>query len=261
MNMADKPQQDYSIKQIRRPQSLSVQVATELEQRIESGAIGVGENLPSENALCALFGVSRTVVREAVNQLKSLGLVESRRGVGTTVVSQCAKETLFTHTIDPRDTDDILHILELRLSLEPKAAELAALRHDDTDRARFEACMAAFEKMRGEDSLARQEDFEFHAALAAASKNPYFRQLYQQLDKNVIPRAKVVGVNLDREATEAYLDRVHADHAAIVSAVLGRRPEAAAKAMHDHLYRAWHLYKNYAGSAGDSCPDGTGVAK
>ena len=61
---------------------LSVQVADALSTEIRTARMVEGDRLPTEAALVEQFGVSRTVVREAVSRLKSLGLVESRQGSG-----------------------------------------------------------------------------------------------------------------------------------------------------------------------------------
>ena len=70
------------IERVGKGDSLASNVAKQLEKQISTGRIAVGDKLPTENALCDLFGVSRTVIREAITQLKSLGLVETKRGVG-----------------------------------------------------------------------------------------------------------------------------------------------------------------------------------
>lgn len=119
-------------------------VADQLEALITQGKVAVGEKLPTENSLCDSFGVSRTVIREAITHLKSLGLVETRRGVGTSVLRSSTVEARPAERINPTTVEDILHLLELRLTLEPAAAELAALRHDDEDRQRLEAQHLAF---------------------------------------------------------------------------------------------------------------------
>ncbi|TBW55701.1 FadR family transcriptional regulator [Marinobacter halodurans] len=235
----------FKVEPVKRTGSLGTHVASQLEQMITQGKIPVGEKLPTEGKLCDMFEVSRTVVREAITQLKSLGLVETRRGVGTTVLRNQPAETLFAYTINPTAVEDILNILELRLSVETQAAEFAAVRRDDRDLEQLEQCLDRFDQALEKGELARDEDLAFHLGIASATKNPFFRQFYEQFNKNIIPRAKIVNTSLDHPATEQYLDRVRQEHREIFEAIKSRQPEAARKAMHTHLYRAYHLYEKY----------------
>ncbi|MBV1790130.1 FadR family transcriptional regulator [Marinobacterium sp. D7] len=235
----------FNVEPVRRSESLASHVAKQLEQMITQGHIPVGDKLPTEAQLCDMFAVSRTVIREAITQLKSLGLVETRRGVGTTVMRSQPAETLFAYTINPTAVEDILNILELRMCVEEKAAEMAAMRRTEQDIERLEQSLSAFDAALAKGELAREEDLAFHLAIASATGNHFFRQFYEQFNKNIIPRAKIVNTNLDRPATEEYLERVRQEHRAIFDAIREGEPEKASKAMHTHLYRAYHLYEKY----------------
>lgn len=235
----------FKVEPVKRTGSLATHVASQLEQMIAQGQIAIGDKLPTESRLCDMFEVSRTVVREAITQLKSLGLVETRRGVGTTVMRSQPAETLYAYTINPTAVEDILNILELRLSVETKAAEYAAVRRDAQDIERLEQCLDRFDQALEKGELARDEDLAFHLGIASATKNPFFRQFYEQFNKNIIPRAKIVNTSLDHPATEQYLDRVRQEHREILDAIKSGEPEEASKAMHKHLYRAYHLYEKY----------------
>ncbi|SFH63905.1 DNA-binding transcriptional regulator, FadR family [Modicisalibacter xianhensis] len=220
-------------------------VADQLETLITSGGITVGQKLPTENGLCESFGVSRTVIREAITHLKSLGLVETRRGVGTTVIRTSAVEAMPAERISPTTVEDILHVLELRLNLEPAAAELAARRHDENDRRILQEKHDAFIRARAEKTQARTEDYEFHYAIAAATKNPFFKAFYEQLSQSVIPRAKLMSVEINTAATDKYLARVEEEHTYILEAILARDPETAREMMYQHLNRARNMYAKF----------------
>ncbi|WP_417583801.1 FadR/GntR family transcriptional regulator [Nitrincola sp.] len=243
------PLAPFQVERVARSESLAITVASRLEAMITQNHIAVGAKLPTENALCDMFGVSRTVIREAITQLKSLGLVETRRGVGTTVIRNQPAETLYAYTINPTAVEDILHILELRITFETSAAELAALRRDDQDIELLEASLHAFDQALVKGELARNEDYQFHYGIATATKNPFFRQFYEQFNKSIIPRANIVNTNLDQAATEVYLARIREEHHEILDAIRAKDPEAARKAMHKHLYRAHHLYEKYRSTA------------
>ncbi|WP_248730142.1 MULTISPECIES: FadR/GntR family transcriptional regulator [Halomonadaceae] len=234
-----------NLRKVAQQGSLSVHVADQLESLITQGKVPVGQKLPTENSLCDSFGVSRTVIREAITHLKSLGLVETRRGVGTTVLRSASIEAMPAERISPTTVEDILHVLELRLNIEPAAAELAAQRHDEADRGLLEAKHAAFIKARNEKSQARIEDYDFHYAIAAATKNPFFKVFYEQLSQAVIPRAKLMSIEINTAATDKYLARVEEEHTYILEAILARDPEAAREMMFQHLNRARNMYAKY----------------
>lgn len=233
------------IRKITQQGSLSAHVADQLEALITQGKVPVGNKLPTENSLCDSFGVSRTVIREAITHLKSLGLVETRRGVGTTVLRSATIEARPAERINPTTVEDILHVLELRLTLEPAAAELAAQRHDAKDRRLLQEKHAVFIKARAEKSQARVEDYEFHYAIAAATKNPVFKTFYEQLSQSVIPRAKLMSIEINTSATDKYLARVEQEHTYILEAILARDPAAAREMMYQHLNRARTMYAQY----------------
>ncbi|WP_255853535.1 FadR/GntR family transcriptional regulator [Marinobacterium rhizophilum] len=235
----------FQVEPVQKRGSLSSHVASQLENMLAQGKISVGQKLPTENALCDMFGVSRTVIREAITQLKSLGLVETKRGVGTTVLRNSPAETFYAHAINPTAVEDILHILELRLVVETEACKFAALRRDEADMMRIEGCMNAFHRACAEHRMARKEDYEFHLSIAAASKNPFFLSFYEQFNKNIIPRANIVDSNIDQAASEEYLKRIENEHVAIFEAIRSQDGDAAHAAMHQHLYRAYHLYEKY----------------
>ena len=234
------------IQRVGKGDSLATTVAKQLETEITSGRIKVGDKLPTEGALCDLFGVSRTVIREAITQLKSLGLVETRRGVGTTVLRSMSSENVFAYNVDPTAIKDILHILEIRMSVESAACALAAERRTDADLARMEQHFTEFDAalLRGE--LARKEDYEFHLAICQATHNPFFKQFYEQFNKNVIPRANLVNSDVHHVASEEYLERVRAEHKAILTSIQAKDSDAARDAMYQHLNRAFQRYQRYS---------------
>lgn len=225
--------------------SLSQQVADQLEALILEGQIAVGEKLPTEGELCEQFGVSRTVVREAVAKIKSFGLVETRRGVGSTVVRNAPADKPFYQSIDPTAVEDILHVLEFRMAIEESAAGLAALRRDSSDIGKLEQIHSKFHQARTQSNLARTEDLEFHLAIAAATKNPMINGFFEQFTASVIPRAKLVNQHTEQAESDKYLQRVEAEHRAIIDAIKEGDAAAARLAMHQHLSRAYALYESY----------------
>jgi DNA-binding FadR family transcriptional regulator len=102
-------------------------VVAKLNERIDSGLYSAGEKIPSSAQLCEEFGVSRTVIREALMSLKVSGRVIARQGAGVFVTDKDAK-TLNFEISRIEDIRSAMQILELRLGVEMQAAALAATR-------------------------------------------------------------------------------------------------------------------------------------
>jgi DNA-binding FadR family transcriptional regulator len=162
------------------PRGLHAQVLDTLGQRIVDGAIAPGTVVRPE-LVAAEFAVSRSVVREALRVLQSLGLVEPRQRIGTQVLGIGSWELLAPTVIRWRGASPAYFVqqrelLELRLGVEPVAASLAAATADTPAVAAVAAAasdmIAACDR---EDSRAYLEaDVRFHRALLAASGNAVF---------------------------------------------------------------------------------------
>jgi GntR family transcriptional repressor for pyruvate dehydrogenase complex len=166
---------------IERPPVLSEQLVAVLERRIKSGKIAAGSRLPSERELCAEFGVSRIVVREAIARLKSDGYVETRQGAGASVPLQPGFLSYRLPSSSRVRQQDLLHIMELRFGVEVVAAQLAALRRTDSDLEAMQASLQAMREavLRGEDGS--RADDEFHYAVAASTQNPHLQRFVEFL--------------------------------------------------------------------------------
>lgn len=231
-----------NVRRVVRSGSLALHVADQLEAMIGAGSIAVGQRLPGENRLCESFGVSRTVVREAIAHLKSLGLVATRRGVGTTVVRAAVPEAMPVEKVRPSTVEEILHILELRLEIEPAMAALAAERHGYEERLRLQSAHGSFMQACAAGSLAREEDYTFHHAIAEATGNPCFTTFYTKLRHSIIPRANLLDAEMNPTGTGKYLSKVEGEHTDIVEAILAREPQRARDMMLRHLNRAKSMY-------------------
>ncbi len=205
-------------------------------ERIHSGALGADEQLPTEQALMQGFGVSRTVVREALSRLQAAGLVETRHGIGTFVcragheaqVLRVSAEQLAT-------TREVIALLELRIGIETEAAGLAALRRDKANLAAMRRALDQFTRAIADDGDALAPDFDLHMEIARATQNVHFVELMTYLGTRIIPRARVNTVRLAGSNHGQYLQRVHADHGSIVDAITARDAPLARTAMHEHL--------------------------
>jgi GntR family transcriptional repressor for pyruvate dehydrogenase complex len=226
---------------VAREPSLVEKVASELSEAIVSGRLSRGTRLPSERDLGDQFGVSRTVIREAVRTLVAQGLVAQTSGRGVEVVGVDAQAAVDSLRLFLRGTTsfDVQQILEIRYTVEVATAGLAAERatpaHLD-ELAGLCAQHAAFLEA-GELTAASKVDFEFHRALVAASGNDLFLVMLDSVGdmlRKVRDRAfSTPGVG------EAGLR----EHREILQFVLERNASAAGDAMARHLAQAasvWH---------------------
>lgn len=219
----------------KRTQSLSQEVAASLTEMIRNGSIKPGDKLPTESAIMATQGVSRTVVREALSSLQAAGLVETRHGIGTFALE--AQKTA-NITIDPATIttmQDLLALLELRISLETETAGLAAARRTPQQLAEMREALDAFQHnlQAGEDTIG--PDFRFHFQIAGATGNRYFIDIISHLGSGVIPRKRLNTAQLARAQQSEYLDRVQREHEDIYDAIARGDSEAARAAMRNHL--------------------------
>ena len=193
---------------------LSAQVAQALEARISEGTYTPGTKLPSEARLCAEFGVSRTVMREAVSGLKSRGMLNSSQGRGV-YVSEGAH--LAPLALDPKaavSAEAVLKLLELRAGFEVQACVLAARRHTaiQLQRIREQLDSVAAAVRAGRDGIA--QDHAFHCAICEATDNEHYLAIeqflfqYSRVGSRVSradPRRGIRYATPDRHRTRAHL--------------------------------------------------------
>ncbi|MGB6242426.1 MAG: FadR/GntR family transcriptional regulator [Castellaniella sp.] len=221
---------------VRRSRSLTQNVVTALSERIRNGEFHVGEKLPTESELMESFGVSRTVIREAISRLQAAGLVETRHGIGTFLLEPQNEQHLRIRTENILTMLDVMAILELRISLETEAAGLAALRRTEAHlqqlRAALDEFAASIYKKTGNAVVS---DVAFHLLVATATGNRYFHDILKQLGKTIIPRTRVDSAALADDDRVRYLERVHVEHEDIYNAIARKDSDAARAAMRTHL--------------------------
>jgi len=218
----------------RKPRVQRGVVAT-LANRILSGAIPPREYLPKESELCAQYGVSRTVIREATKILESKGLLRSRSRVGTQVLDPNEWNILDADLLawagsefhDPRFVHSLM---EARFIIEPAAAELAAVRADAKDLARLDE---AYQRMHAslppnsahDVQQCSEADLDFHASLLVGSHNHVLIQL-----ASVIRAALRALFELTAHLGSAHEQALHL-HGEVVEAVRLRRSDMARAAI------------------------------
>jgi DNA-binding FadR family transcriptional regulator len=237
------------------PQRLTAMLADRLRQEIESGRLGSGAQLPTETQMMQTFRVSRTVVREAVAELRAGGLVVTQQGRGAFVTERRAPVPRLAIE-DVRSLEDVLHVMELRLALESDIAALAARRRTDAGLELIRARLLAVEGAIDAGEVATEADFDFHLAIAAASSNPYFERLLGFLGALIIPRQRVRWGLDDPVGRRLYLNQVQAEHEQIVAAIAAGNPGRARTQMRRHLEQSRQRYQRLMFTAGgtDAAP-------
>lgn len=217
-------------------------VVSQLTERIDSGTYAPGEKLPSSAQLCDEFGVSRTVIREALTSLKFAGRVISRQGDGVYVTERDSK----TISFEINRVDDIrsaMQILELRIGVELQSVALAAQRRTPEALAEIARAYDLLEALDGEDIEAEvHADFEFHLAIARATRNPHFPKFLE---------AVMGEINFDlalkhRQSSgsyKTYLKKIGKEHAAILASITQGDSKAAKATLASHLEESLNRYR------------------
>lgn len=218
-----------------RSRTLSTELAHELAGRIRKGDYPAGSKLPKEAAIMGEFGVSRTVVREAISSLQAMNTVETRHGIGTFVL-QAPESVPFR--IQPEQIAtlrDTIALMELRIAIETEAAAIAAVRRTDDNLTRMQGALDAFLQAveAGQDAV--NTDLQFHHEIALATQNTHFAAAMNMLGAGVIPRARLAPAAPQSVIQIQYLRRVHQEHESIFHAIRDQDVDAARAALRTHL--------------------------
>jgi GntR family transcriptional repressor for pyruvate dehydrogenase complex len=195
-----------------------------------------GSQLPSEQAMAEGFGVSRTVIREAVSRLKAEGLIDTRQGRGAFVRTD-RLDVPFRIDLNSKDLlGSLLHIIELRRGLDAEIAFLAATRRKREQMAAIRRALTDIEKASKAGRDAAAEDLAFHLSIARATGNPLFLELLRFLNQFLYIAIRVTRANEDMRVE--YSEQTRVEHMAIASAIERQDPEAAATAAKTHMINA-----------------------
>ncbi len=205
------------------------QVVDYLEQQIFSGEYKPGDMLPAERELSSDLKVSRSVVREALGKLDSLGLVERRQGSGTRVAPPSKTPVLkgFQRLFRAGDID-LNDLTEARLPLEIAMVRLAAQRRTSEHIERLKEQQAILENEQADIETHLRADEAFHAILADATGNPMFGMLLETVQHL---RHEPYRKHYD----EYELRQAHAEHQAILGAIAAGDADAAEATVREHL--------------------------
>ena len=235
-----------------RTPSLSQRVVDGISERISSGALKPGERVPPEPVLMQEFGVSRSVVREAVSRLQAGGLLRTQQGVGSFVLApKVDLPSLQQAPGAELKLQQKLAMLELRLSLEPEAAALAAQRRTPEQLAAMERALDDFDTQHSTGEATAEADFRFHELLAQATGNEYFSHVLRALSSATIPRQAAARRNArparfgePSPELRSGKDITAQEHRAVLEAIRRGDAAAARAAMFMHLNNSRERMRN-----------------
>src|SRR5262252_1075544 len=229
--LAVAPAGDRLVYKLVRTSRLYEQIVQQIEESIVKGELKPGDQLPAERELAQRFGVSRTAVREAVKALREQGLVGAYSGRGTFVTdgtAQAVRQSLDL-LVKIGQPEGSTHLAEVRASLEPEIAALAAARIQEPELATMREAVAVMDRA-GEDPDAFIEaDLDFHLALAEGAGNPLILSL---LD-SIVGLLREQRLRIFKVPGGPERGQIH--HKKILEAVERHDTEGARHAMRAHL--------------------------
>ncbi|MBO6719841.1 MAG: FadR family transcriptional regulator [Rhizobiaceae bacterium] len=217
-------------------------VFADLRNTILGSRYSIGEKLPSEAQLTEQYSVSRTVIREAIAQLRADGLVQARQGSGVFVISNQAASGPGFLQVDAQRVSSMIEALELRTAIELESASLAAQRRSPAQEETLYERLHEFSRAIQAGLSTFDADFAFHLAIADATNNPRFREVLEMLGRSVIPRTSLQTGN-DEKTSVPYLEKIQAEHREIADAISARNEEGARDAMRTHLRGSLSRYR------------------
>ena len=221
-------------KSLERTPSLPQEIVASLTGALHAGELRPGDRLPSEQALATEFGVARTVVREAISQLKYDGIVQSRVGVGA-FISQPQERTAFR--ISPecfKKRKELLKLLRLRNGVVSEAAADAAQARSNRDIARMEAILKEMRDAIGDSDHGAERQL-IHA-IAKVADNEHALNFIVMIDSQIAEKLRSVAVK-NTKATELAAVAIE-EQARLVEAIKRGDPAAAREKARKHYDNA-----------------------
>ncbi|MCS4281933.1 DNA-binding FadR family transcriptional regulator [Pseudomonas sp. BIGb0278] len=219
--------------ELQRPDTLVERVVSAIRAEIDSGRLAAEARLPTEQQLAEQLNVSRSVVREAVAQLKADGVLIARRGLGS-YISQTPHGTVFRFPGSNGRKPDLVQMFEMRLWIETQAAAIAARRRDAGDLSNIAAALEQMLDPRNDLAAAAAADVAFHRAIAEASKNDYFVAFHDFLGSQLAAARQRAWENSASPAVGGPAD-ANREHQALYQAIADGDRHAAASCAEAHL--------------------------
>lgn len=216
--------------------SLSERAVDALLDHVLTKRLEPGTSLPSVDMLATNLGVSRPVVREALNALKALGIIEIANGKKA-VIRRLDNEVLhiyFRRAVQEIDAS-IREVMEIRLGIESRAASLAARNRTDAHLDTMKDLLLRMETRKADAKYFSRQDSTFHLNIAEASGN---RLIFQVVDSLETALRNAAYQGLKEIADNDALVAILVEHRGIVAAIERRDEDDAARLMNDHIVAA-----------------------
>lgn len=230
------------------PKYLYNVIVEKIREMIRQGELQVGDKLPPERTLAERFKVSRNSIRQAVQALAERKVLESRQGDGTYVrgLDESVLVDSLASALRMRQ-EQLREVLEFRLLMEPQIAALATrnITQAELDRLKVIVCDQQRKMLTG--SRDPDLDASFHMALADASRNKVIRKVMDILNDILNESRAEFLQNRERKTASVV------GHLRIIDAIEKRDPEAAFRAMKEHLSE---VEKLVLGSDAETTPGG-----
>ncbi len=208
-------------------------VIEQMMKKINAGEIAAGSRLPSQRDLALSFGVGRSSIREALNALAVMGYLDVQQGRGTFIAGELpGADPSTTRLKAALQAGSLLDLIELRETLECKAAELAAERIEAGQLAQLKQSLREMEESPEDYRRFFKADLEFHGLLSEATANQVFSEMLRFLLAKVVDHHEKFKTSLLTPAYRAHSTRTLKQVLASIEREDGR---GAAEWMRDHL--------------------------
>lgn len=227
-----------------KPKRISDQVFEQVRELIYKGTFKPGQQITPERNLAASMQVSRTSVRNAINKLVTMGLLEHRQGQGTFVASpenRRGNPLAAAMATEEASLDDLI---EVRLGLESNAAELAARRATEQDLIAIENSLSEMEQdMKNDGHISTNADAAFHMAVTFATKNPvlihlmrnFYDFLFIGIKKNLTHMYQLEGEH----------ENILENHKRVYEMIKKRRAKEAGELMRQHMNYVQEYFRKH----------------
>lgn len=217
----------------------------QLGKAIVTGTYGATNPFPIESELCKSYGVSRSVLREAIKMLAAKGLIASRPRQGTWVQPQSSWNILDVDVLGwllarKFEPELLIEFLQVRLAIEPMAARMAAETASTETIAAIQEALDRMQAAEQGDDDPLLSDIAFHVAVLEASGNRFYARL-----RDLISAALHTSIKVTNQLKGVRLASI-ADHRKVLDAIIAREPDAAAAAMHSLISEALSLVRKFA---------------
>jgi DNA-binding FadR family transcriptional regulator len=216
-------------------------VVAQIEARIALGELPDGAFLPAERELMSEYRISRSVVREAVARLASRGLIEARHRFRPVVrrpgydAALSAVGGIVSHLLS--DSSGVKNLYDTRVFLEAALVRHAALHARKDDIAALRSALGANEQAIPDSQSFYATDVAFHAVLYEVPRNPVLPSVHKAFTSWLSP-------HWERMLRSPERNRINfLSHREICEAILERDPDAAERALQNHLAAAWEYVR------------------